>query len=103
MGRMARLDISFEHGQPPEVAGAKFQAAIRDIHSRFPGWIRRLEWADDGQAATLAGSGYEVRCWYDERDLHVQGSIPLAWKLLEGTIRSYIKHDINRALPSPPE
>jgi hypothetical protein len=99
---MARLDISIAHGQPPEVAQAKFQAAILEIRSRYPGWINRLDWAEDGQSATLTGSGYEVRCWYDERDLHVQGSIPLAWKLIEGAIRSHIKRDIDRALPAQP-
>ena len=87
---MARLDISFEHGQPQEVAQAKFQAAIRQAETRFGTWIHRLDWAEDGRSVTLTGSGFEVRCWYDERDLHIQGSIPLAWKLLEGVIRSYI-------------
>ena len=100
---MARLDITIEHGQPPEVAKAKFQAAILETQSRYSGRIHRLDWAEDGRSATLAGSGYEVRCWYDERDLHVQGSIPLAWKLLEGTIRSHIKRNIERALPSQTE
>jgi hypothetical protein len=96
---MAQLNISFAHGQSPEAARAKFQTAIREIHARFPRWIERLEWADDGQVATFAGTGYEIRCWYDERDLHVRGTIPLAWKLFEGAIRSQIKHDIERALP----
>ncbi len=96
---MARLDITIEHGQPPEVAQAKFQAAIHETQSRFSSWIHRLDWADDGHSAMIAGSGYEVRCWYDERDLHVQGSIPLAWKLFEGAIRNHIQREIERALP----
>jgi hypothetical protein len=95
---MARLDISFEHGQRPEVAEAKFQAAIRQAEARFGAWIQRVEWAENGRAATLTGSGFEVRCWYDERELHIQGSIPLAWKLLEGVIQSHIKRDIDREL-----
>ncbi len=100
---MARLDITIAHGQPPELAQAKFQSAIRETQSRFSSWIHRLDWAEDGHSATLAGSGYEVRCWYDDRDLHIQGSIPLAWKLFEGAIRSHIQHDIDRALPTRPE
>jgi Putative polyhydroxyalkanoic acid system protein (PHA_gran_rgn) len=97
---MARLDITIEHGQPPEVARAKFRAAILDIQSRFSGWIHRVDWAEDGDSATLIGPGYEIRCWYNERDLHVEGSIPLAWKLFEGVIRNHIKADIDRALPA---
>jgi hypothetical protein len=100
---MARLDITIEHGQPPEVAQAKFQAAIRETQSRFSSWIHRLDWAEDGRSATIAGSGYEIRCWYDEHNLHVQGSIPLAWKFFEGAIRNHIKRDIERALPARPE
>jgi hypothetical protein len=97
---MARLDITIEHGLPPEVAQAKFRAAILDIQSRFSGWIHRVDWADDARSATLIGPGYEIRCWYDERNLHVEGSIPLAWKLLEGLIRNQIKANIDRALPT---
>ena len=99
---MARLNISFEHGQSPEVAKAKFQAAIREAEARFGAWIQRIDWADEGRSVTLTGSGFEVRCWYDAKDLHVQGSIPLAWKLLEGVIRSHIKRDIDRELTAHP-
>lgn len=95
---MARLSMSFEHGQRPEVAQAKFQAAIRQAEASFGAWIQRVDWAENGQSATLTGSGFEVRCWYDERELHIEGSIPLAWKLLEGAIRSHIKRDIDREL-----
>ena len=58
----ARLDMSFEHGQPANVARAGFQEAIRELQSRFPDRIERVVWADNGRAATLTGSGYEVRC-----------------------------------------
>jgi hypothetical protein len=97
---MAQLNLVFEHGQAPEVARAKFHAAIRELQSGFPGWIRRLDWAQDGHAATIAGPGYEVRCWYDAHDLHIEGSIPLAWKLLEGTIRNRVNRHIHRVLPT---
>jgi hypothetical protein len=95
---MARLNITIEHHQSPEVAQAKFEAAILEAQSRHPGWIHRIDWADDGHSATITGSGFEVQCWYDERDLHVQGSIPLTWKLFEGAIRKHIKSDIERSL-----
>jgi hypothetical protein len=94
---MARLNIAIEHGQLPEVAQAKFRAAVLEAHARYRGWIDRLDWAPDGQSATLAGPGFEVRCWYDERDLHVEGSIPLTWKFLVSALRSRIKREIDRA------
>ena len=97
---MAQLNLVIEHRLSPEDARAKFRGAIHELQSRFPGWIHRLHWSQDGHAATLAGPGFEVRCWYDERDLHLEGSIPLAWKLLERTIRSGINRHIHRALPT---
>jgi hypothetical protein len=99
-GRMARLNITMQHHQPPEVARAKFQAAIQAFESRYSTLVHQIDWANDGQSATIAGAGFDVRCWYDDHDVHVQGSIPLAWKLFESAIRSHIKSDIERALPA---
>jgi hypothetical protein len=94
---MARLDLAIEHGQPPDVAQAKFQAAIREAQERFGTWIHRVDWSEDHCAATLSGTGYEVMLWFDDRDVHAQGRIPLAWKLFEGAMRSYAKTIIDRA------
>ena len=55
---MAYLDITIEHGQPPEVARAKFQAAILAELSRHLGGIRRLDWAENSHksdAGTMSG------------------------------------------------
>jgi hypothetical protein len=93
---MARLDLAIEHGQPPDVAAAKFQAAILEAQDRFGTWIRRVDWSEDHHSATLSGAGYEVRLWFDDREVHAQGQVPLAWKLLEGPIRSYVKRIIDR-------
>ena len=98
--RVARLDITMEHGQPPKIAKAKFKAAIHEAQTRFRDWFERIEWTDDDESATFTGSGVQVRCWFDERYVHVQGSIPLWVKLLEGAIRSQIEHDIHRQLPA---
>jgi hypothetical protein len=94
---MARLDLTIEHGQPMEGAAEKFQAAIREAQDRFGTWIRRIDWSDDHRTATLSGPGYEVRLWFDDRHVHAQGHIPLAWKLFEGAMRNYVKRAIDRA------
>lgn len=93
---MARLDLSLEHGQPMEVAQAKFVAGIEQAISRYGSWIGRVDWAQDQQSATISGSGYEVRLWYDESFLHAHGRVPLAWKLFEGSIRRHIREMITR-------
>jgi hypothetical protein len=94
---MARLDLAIEHGQPMDVAQSRFRAAIREAQERFGTWIHRVDWSEDARAATISGSGYEVTLWFDERDVHAQGRIPLAWKPFEGVVRSYVKKVIERA------
>jgi hypothetical protein len=95
---MARLDLSVDHDQPPDVAQAKFEAGITEAMARYGKWIGQVDWADDRQAATLSGSGFEVRLWYDERSFHAQGSIPMAWKLLEPAVRHHIRKMIEHPL-----
>ena len=95
---MARLDLSIEHGQSPEAARAKFEAGINEAASRYGSWIGRLDWTEDRDAAVVSGSGYEVRLWFDDRFLHAQGQIPLAWKLLEPAVRHQIRKVIERPL-----
>jgi hypothetical protein len=91
------LNLAIEHGQPLEDAAVRFQAAILEAQDRYGTWIRRVDWSDDHRAATLSGPGYEVRLWFDDRDVHAQGRIPLAWKLFEGAMKNYVRHIIQRA------
>jgi hypothetical protein len=95
---MARLNLALEHDQPLDVAQAKFEAGISEALSRYGSRVDRLDWSEDRQSATVAGSGYEVRLWYDERFFHAQGHIPLAWKIFEGAIRHHIRKLIDRPL-----
>jgi hypothetical protein len=92
---MAQLDISIPHGQPLDVAHERFEAAILEAQSRFGAWIGRVDWSEDRRSATVTGSGYQVRFWYDERQVHAQGRIPLAWKLFESAMRSRMQQAIN--------
>jgi hypothetical protein len=93
---MARVNFTLEHHQPTDVARARFEAGIDEAVSRYRSWIGTVDWSEDGQAATISGSGYEVRLWYDERFLHVQGRVPLAWKIFEGAVRHRIGEMIAR-------
>ena len=96
---MARLNLSVEHDQPMEVAQAKLEAGIAEAMVRYGSWVGRVDWSDDRRWATIAGSGYEVRLWYDEHFVHAQGHVPLAWKLFEGAVR----HQIRKVIERPPE
>jgi hypothetical protein len=85
-----------EHGRPPGAAQASFEAGIEEAVSRYGSWIDRVDWSEDRHAARITGSGYDVNLWYDDRFLHAQGQIPLAWKLFEPAIRSRIRSMIDR-------
>jgi hypothetical protein len=93
---MAQLELSIEHGQSPDRAAEKFEAAIRAAEAQFGYWIHRVDWSEDRHAAKLSGPGYEVRLWFDARDVHAQGRIPLAWKLFEGALRDHMTRAIGR-------
>jgi hypothetical protein len=94
---MAHLSISIPHGMQREVAQAHFRTAVAEARTQYLGWIERLDWTEDGHSATVAGPGFEVRAWCDERDLHIEGSIPFAWKLFEGALRSGIRRQMDVA------
>jgi hypothetical protein len=95
---MARLNLSMEHDQPMDMAQAKLEAGIDDAISRYGSRIGQVDWSEDRRSATISGSGFKVRVWYDERFFHAQGRIPLAWKLLEGVVRHHIRNLIDRPL-----
>jgi hypothetical protein len=95
---MARLNLEFEHDLPLDSAQARFEAGISEASSRYGSWVDRVDWSEDRQSATVFGSGFEVRLWFDERFFHAQGRIPLAWKLFEGAIRHHIRKVIEQPL-----
>jgi hypothetical protein len=95
---MARLSITVAHGTAADAAKEHFRSTIQDVRKRYLGWINGVDWTEDGHSATVVGPGFEVRCWCDDRDLHIEGTIPLAWKLLENAFRNRIKQDIERVL-----
>ena len=70
--------------------------AIREAEAQFGYWIHRVDWSEDRHSAMLSGPGYEVRLWFDARDVHAQGRIPLAWKLFEGALRDHMTRAIGR-------
>jgi hypothetical protein len=87
---MARLNIAVDHGQVPEVARSNFERAVTAAQLRFARWIDRLDWSPDRRKVTVAGAGFEVDVWYDDQKVYARGTVPLAFKLLEGPFKSFI-------------
>jgi hypothetical protein len=91
---MAQFDIAVEHGQTAEAARANFEKAIAAAQSQYGSWIQRLEWAPDRTSIGVAGTGFDVRLSYDDRNVYARGTIPIAVKWLEGPIRAFLARSL---------
>jgi hypothetical protein len=87
---MAQLDMAVEHGQSAEAARANFEKAIAAAQSQYGSWIQRLEWSPDRTAVSVAGTGFDIRISFDDRNVYARGTIPIAVKLLEGPIKAFL-------------
>jgi hypothetical protein len=87
---MARLNIAVDHGQTPKNVRANFERAVLAAQARFSGWVDRLDWSADRTKVTVAGKGFEVDIWYDDQKVYARGTVPLAFKLLEGPFKTFV-------------
>jgi Putative polyhydroxyalkanoic acid system protein (PHA_gran_rgn) len=91
---MAQLNIAIEHGQTPEAARGNFERTVNAAQAQYGRWIHRLDWSADRTRVTLAGPGYEVELSYDDQKVYARGTVPLAFKLLEGPVKAFIKQTL---------
>jgi hypothetical protein len=69
---------------------ADFEEAIAKAQTRFATWVHQVNWSDDRTSVTLIGTGFNVDLSYDEQKVYVRGTVPIAFKLMEGPVRSFI-------------
>ncbi|APW58849.1 polyhydroxyalkanoic acid system family protein [Paludisphaera borealis] len=93
---MAQVNMSFEHGQPPEVARENFVKGIEKAHAEHGRWIHKVSWSDDRTSAVLTGPSYEVTMSLDDTHVHARGRVPLAFKLFERPVRRYIEQSLEK-------
>jgi hypothetical protein len=87
---MARVNLAVDHGQDPEAARAKFERAIASVQTRFGKWVRHVTWTDDRSSVRLAGTGFDVELTYDDQKVYVRGKVPVAFKLMERPVKTFI-------------
>jgi len=87
---MAQVDFALDHGQDPEAARANFEHAITTAQTRFAKWVRQVNWSEDRSSVALAGPGFDVVLTYDDQKVYVRGTVPVAFKLMEGPIKMFI-------------
>jgi hypothetical protein len=88
---MAKLDIAIDHKQTPAVAQANFERAMSAAVERFGKWIHRTEWSPNRNSVTMTGPGFDVVVSYDDQKVYARGTVPLAFRMLEGPIKLFIK------------
>jgi hypothetical protein len=93
---MADINLSFKHGRTQEEARAGLADAVAEARNRFGPAVRRVEWAPEGNAVHLSGSGFEVDAWVDAQEVHLKGDMPLLGALLGGPIAAGLKQIVER-------
>ena len=91
---MAELNMTVKHDQTADAAHANFEKAITAAHAQHGHWIRQVEWSADRKSAILSGPGYRVTLSFDERNVYARGNVPLALKLLEGSMRRFVERTL---------
>jgi len=87
---MAKLNLALDHGQTLAEARVKFERAISAAQDRFVTWIQRADWSEDRGSVRMTGPGFDVELSYDDQKVYARGTVPLAFKLMEGSIKSFI-------------
>jgi hypothetical protein len=87
---MAKVNMAIAHGQTLETAQANFERAISAAQTRFGKHIHRVDWSPDRDSVQMVGPGFDVVLSYDEHKVHVRGTVPFAFKLMEVPIRAFI-------------
>lgn len=91
---MAQVNIAIDHGQTPEAARANFERTVTAAQAQYGKWIHRADWSADRTRVTLVGPGYEVELSYDDQKVYARGTVPLAFKLLEGPAKAFIRQTL---------
>jgi hypothetical protein len=87
---MAKMNIAVDHGQDPATARANFEQAITAAQERFGKFIHRVDWTGDHGSVRMAGPGFDVHLSHDDKKVYAHGTVPLAFKLMEGRIKAFI-------------
>jgi len=88
---MAKLNMTFDHGQTPAKAQANFERSIEAAVDRYGKWIHRADWSTDRKSVKMAGQGFDVELSCDDQKVYARGTVPLAFRLMEVPVKAFIK------------
>ena len=88
---MSMIDLSVKHGRTLEDARVLLRNAVNEVMTKYGTLVQRVEWADDGDAVKLAGTGFHVEMRIDVQQVHVTGDIPIFGALFSSPLVSGLK------------
>lgn len=88
---MSALNLSVKHGRTFDDARTRMKAVVAEILQKYGSLVQRVEWADDGNGATLSGVGVEAKIHVDHEHVHVTGDIPILGALFSSPLVSGLK------------
>lgn len=90
------MNFSVRHGRTLDEARVEVERAVRETCSRFPMMVRRVEWSQDRNSATIFGTGFEADVRVDLQEAHLSCDVPLLGGLLGGPVIEGLKQIIQR-------
>jgi hypothetical protein len=88
---MPLVDLKVKHGRKLPEAQGLMEKAVNETKARFGLLIQKVNWAEDRNAVTLSGIGFEVRLQVDNEEVHVQGDFPFLGNLIGGPMVTGLK------------
>jgi hypothetical protein len=93
---MSQIQLSLKHGRTLEEARTQMASAVNQVKSSFSGLVQDVQWAGDGNAATLKGKGFTIDMRVDADTLHLTGDLAFLGALLKGPVVNGLKKIVEK-------
>ena len=96
---MSLVNVSMKHGATLPEAEQQLSQTVAEVSTKFGGFVRGVEWAEDRRRVKLTGPGMWVSMSVDADSVHAEGDIPAIAGLLGGGVRKAIEGALKRQFP----
>ena len=96
---MSLVNISMKHGATLAEAEEQLSQTIAEVTSKFGGFVREVEWAEDRRRVKVTGPGLWVAMSVDAQHVRAEGDIPALTGLLGGGVKKALEGALKRKFP----
>ncbi len=96
---MSLINLSMQHGSTLAEAEEQLSQTVAEVTSKFGGFVRGVEWAEDRRTVKLNGPGMWVSMRVDAEHVHAEGDVPALSGLLGGGVKKALEGVIKRKFP----